>query len=387
MSYTRLIVANLLRNKLRTAFTAGAITLAVVLVCLLLTMPAALDRLLDSAASDVRISVHHKAGLVYNLPESFARKVRAVDGVEAAVGVLWYGGAFEESGKVTFPNFAVEAEHLAAVYADYPVEPQQFADLVKYRDGAIVGRQIMDKYDWNLGDRISLTSTVTPIDLDFRIVGVIEDPQAPNFWFNRKYLDQAYEKKFGEGLGVLGTVWVRASDPSKVNQIMQTIDEMSRNSEAETASETEKSFFSNFFGSLQGFIRIILLVTGLVTLCIVFIAANTASMNVRERSGEIAVLKAIGFARRAIFGSLFGEAVLISSAAGLLGLALAMGLTNFLRSFADSGDLGPMSGFVLTGPVIVQGLFLSLFIGMLAGVVPSFGAARKPVVDALREIF
>ena len=154
-----------------------------------------------------------------------------------------------------------------------------------------------------------------------------------------------------------------------------------------TCSVFALSFFSNFFGSLQGFIQIILLVTGLVTLCIVFIAANTASMNVRERSGEIAVLKAIGFARRAIFGSLFGEAVLISSAAGLLGLALAMGLTNFLRSFADSGDLGPMSGFVLTGPVIVQGLFLSLFIGMLAGVVPSFGAARKPVVDALREIF
>ena len=69
MSYTRLVIANLLRNKLRTAFTAGAITLAVVLVCLLLTMPAALDRLLESAASDVRISVHHKAGLVYSMPE------------------------------------------------------------------------------------------------------------------------------------------------------------------------------------------------------------------------------------------------------------------------------------------------------------------------------
>ena len=110
-------------------------------------------------------------------------------------------------------------------------------------------------------------------------------------------------------------------------------------------------------------------------------------MNVRERSGEIAILKAIGFARRSIFGALFGEAILVSSLAGILGLLLAIGLTTFLRSFADNGDLGPMSGFVLTGPVLVQGLFLSLFIGMLAGVVPSFGAARKPVVEALREIF
>jgi len=387
MSYTRLIIANLLRNKLRTAFTAGAITLAVVLVCLLLTMPAALDRILDSAASDVRISVHHKAGLVYSMPESFARKIRSVDGVEAAVGMNWYGGAYEESGKVTFPNFAVEAEHLGAVYPDYPIEPEQIAEFQKYRDGAIVGRKVLDKYGWKLGDRVALTSTLWPANLDFRIVGIVEDPQAPNFWFNREYLDQAMEAQFGEGIGVMGTVWVRASDPAKVGAIMQTIDEMSRNSEAETASETEKSFFANFFGSLQGFIRIILLVTGLVTLCIIFIAANTASMNVRERAGEIAVLKAIGFARRSIFGSLFGEAVLISSLAGLLGLGLAIGLTRFLRGFADGGDLGPMSGFVVTGPVLVQGIFLSLFIGMLAGVVPSIGAARKPVVEALREIF
>ncbi len=387
MSYTRLVIANLLRNKLRTAFTAGAITLAVVLVCLLLTMPAALDRLLDSAASDVRISVHHKAGLVYSMPESFARKVRALEGVEAAVGMVWYGGAFEESGKVTFPNFAVEAEHLGAVYSDYAIAPEQLEDFVKYRDGAIVGRQVMDKYNWEIGDRIALTSTAWPVDLDFRIVGVIEDSQAPNLWFNREYLDQALEAQFGQGLGEMGTIWVRAESPELVGPIMQTIDEMSRNSEAETASETEKSFFSNFFGSLQGFVRIILLVTGLVTLCIIFVAANTASMNVRERSGEIAVLKAIGFGRRSIFGALFGEAVLVSTLSGIIGLGLAIGLTTFLRSFADRGGLGPMSGFVLTGPVIVQGLFLSLFIGMLAGVVPSFSAARKPVVEALREIF
>ena len=67
---------------------------------------------------------------------------------------------------------------------------------------------------------------------------------------------------------------------------MRKVDEMSRNSEAETSSETEKSFFSNFFGSLQGLVTIILIVTGLVSLCIVFIAANTASMGVRERVGR-----------------------------------------------------------------------------------------------------
>ena len=65
-----------------------------------------------------------------------------------------------------------------------------------------------------------------------------------------------------------------------------------------------------------------------------------------------------------------------------------IGFTTAIRSVTASGStLGPLGGFVLTGPVIVQGLFLSLFIGMLAGIVPSFGAARKPVATALHEIF
>ena len=128
--------------------------------------------------------------------------------------------------------------------------------------------------------------------------------------------------------------------------------------------------------------------TGLVALCIVFIAANTASMAVRERAGELAVLKAIGFTRRVIFGTLLAEAVALSTVAGLLGLGLMLTLTNVLRRLAAGSEaLGPLGYFMVTAPVIVQGIFLSLFVGMLAGIVPSWGAARKSVVQTLHEVF
>jgi len=173
-----------------------------------------------------------------------------------------------------------------------------------------------------------------------------------------------------------------------VNSIMRTIDDLSRNSESETASETEKSFFATFFGSLQGMVAVILIVTGLVALCIVFIAANTASMGVRERAGELAVLKAIGFTRGVIFATLLAEAIVLSTIAGLLGVALTLGLTVVLRFVAAGSEaLGPLGSFIVTAPVIVQGVFLSLFVGMLSGVVPSWGAARKPVVQTLHEVF
>ncbi|MGH3053679.1 MAG: ABC transporter permease [Gaiellaceae bacterium] len=119
-----------------------------------------------------------------------------------------------------------------------------------------------------------------------------------------------------------------------------------------------------------------------------FIAANTASMAVRERSGELAVLKASGFGRRVIFATLLAEAVALSFVAGMAGVFAAMGMTGALRVFAGWSDaLGPLGGFIVTAPVIVQGVFLSLFVGMLAGIVPSWGAARKPVVQTLHEVF
>ena len=389
MKYAGLVLANLTRNKLRTVFTGGAIALAVLLVCLLMTMPAGLDQMLDEIASNTRISVHNRAGLVYPMPRSFTRKVRQLDGVVGAMAQTWFGGAFEEQGKVTFPNFAVEAEHLQSVFPDYDIAPQAFADFVRYRDGAIVGRKVMRQYGWKVGDRITLKSTVWPVDLDFRIVGEIPDDRAPMFWFSQVYLDEAL-KQAGRvgGLGIAGMIWVRVEDPARVNGLMREIDDMARNSEAPTACETEKSFFSNFFGSLQGFVTIILIVTALVALCIVFIAANTASMSVRERAGEIAVLKAIGFGRRVIFTTLLAEAALLATASGGLGVLLAVGLTRGLRVAAGWNDgLGPLGNFYVGATVVVDGLFLSLFVGMLSGVVPALGAARKPVVEALREVF
>jgi putative ABC transport system permease protein len=332
--------------------------------------------------------VHNKAGIVYAMPYSFARKVRQVDGVSAAMAQTWFGGAFEEEGRVTFPNFAVEVEHVGAVYPDYPIEPQQLADFQRYRDGALVGRQTMKKYGWKVGDRITLRSTVWPVNLDLRIVGEIANERAPMLWLTYEYLDQALKAAGRPGLVIAGMIWVRAADPERVNAIMRTIDDMSRNSEAETACETEKSFFANFFGSMKGFVTVILIVTALVALCIVFIAANTASMAVRERSGELAVLKAIGFTRRVIFATLLAEAAALSTVAGWLGVALTMGLTALLRVGAGWSDtLGPLGSFMVTAPVVVQGIFLSLFVGMLSGLVPSWGAARKPVVQTLHEVF
>jgi putative ABC transport system permease protein len=130
-------------------------------------------------------------------------------------------------------------------------------------------------------------------------------------------------------------------------------------------------------------------VTGIVALCIVFIAANTASMSVRERMGEIAVLKALGFGRRLVFGTLLAEAVLLSTLGGALGALASLVITGLVSAQARgwSPQLGPLGSFIVTEAILVQGLFLAFFVGMLSGFVPSLGAARRPVAATLREVF
>lgn len=387
MTWSRFVLANLRRSPLRTLLTGGAIALAVLLVCLLLTMPAGLNVFLDQLANDTRISVVNEAGLVYPMPYAYARKVRALEGVSDVCAMVWFGGAFEDDGRVTFPNFAVEADRVGTVFSDYEIDPRGLADFVKYRDGAIVGRQTMRKYGWKVGDRVTLKSTVWPVDLDARIVAEIPNDRAPIVWVNRIYLDEAMKAAGRGGLGFAGILWVRVTDAKQVNPVMLRIDELTRNSEAETTTQTERSFFSSFFGSLEGFVQILLVVTALVALCIVFIAANTASMAVRERVAEIATLKAMGFPRGVIFASLLAETVLLSSVAGIVGIALASMLTGMLRAAAGwSPQLGPLGGFLVTRGVVAQSVALSLVIGVVAGLAPALGAARRPVAEALREV-
>jgi len=382
-----LVRANLGRNRLRSGLTATAIALATLLVCLLLTMPAGIDAFLERAASNTRISVVNRAGLVYSLPISLARRIRALPGVADAMALVWFGGAFEEEGRITFPSFAVEADHVGGTYPDYEIPPDVLADFRRYRDGMLVGPATLERYGWSPGDRVTLRSDLWNVELDLRVVGEIPQERSPVVWIQREYLVQALEAQ-GRELGITGLVWARARTAGDVQSVMEAVDEITRHSDHPTTTQTEKSFFASFLGSLESFLAILMAVTGLVALCIVFIAANTASLSIRERAGEIALLKALGFGRRRLFVLLLAETVLLAGLSGAAGVGLAVGITEGLRATAGRvPELGVLGGFAVTPPVIAQGLFLAFAVGVLAGSIPAWGAARRPVAETLRGVF
>ena len=389
MTHTRLVLRNLLRHPLRTVLTTLSIALSVFLVCAVLTLPGALDAILERTASNVRISVHHKAGLTYWLPFAFVHKVRGVPGVAGVNHYSWFGGIYDEP-KNLFPNFAVDPDTIADVWPDYGIDPVALERFKRTRNGALVGEQTFRKFGWRIGQEITLRGTVFPVDLTLQIVGIIPSLNGNSIvlWFNRKYLEEAMES-FNRFASV-GMIWVRADRPEHVDAVMRAIDDLFRNSEAEIAAETEKSFISSFFSSFQSFVRVILVVGFLVVGAVVLIAANTSAMGVRERTPEIAVLKSLGFRRRPILLGLVAESTLQALLGGVIGAGGAWVIFRALGAAGKTDNmpfLGPLASFRMSPAVAAEGVAIALAVGLVAGIVPAWNGARLNVAEALRRLF
>jgi putative ABC transport system permease protein len=295
---------------------------------------------------------------------------------------------YEVEKGVTFPSFATEPEVIAEVFPDFELGPEALAAFQSRRDAAIAGRATAASYGWKVGDRIALVGSLYPVDLEFQLVEILPHDLSPVLLFHRTYLEQALQA-IGGDLDTASLFYVRVDDRARLEGLRAEIDALFRNSPAQTLTETEKEYFKNMFSALDAFVAITIAVTVLVALSIVFIAANTASLAVRERAPELAVLKAIGFRRRLVFLLLVLEAGVLALGGGAAGALGSLGLTLALSGAATSlmSQVGPLGSFVVTRAIVVQGVFLALFVGMLSGVVPAFGASKRSVAETLREVF
>jgi putative ABC transport system permease protein len=108
---------------------------------------------------------------------------------------------------------------------------------------------------------------------------------------------------------------------------------------------------------------------------------NTMAMSVSERTREIGIKRAIGGSRRRIIWELVAEAAVIGGIGGLLGLVLG-GLVVILAN--DAGRASGTILFDLTPGTAVFAVAFSTILGMVAGIVPAWSAARLDPVHALR---
>lgn len=118
-----------------------------------------------------------------------------------------------------------------------------------------------------------------------------------------------------------------------------------------------------------------------------FAAMNTMYAAVARRSREIGTLRVLGFSKLSVLLSFFLESLVLASIGGVLGCLLVLPLNGFTTGIGSLTTFSEVAfSFKITPEVMISGLLFALFMGALGGLLPAASAARKQILDALRDI-
>ena len=381
MKFLPLIWKNVWRRKFRTTFTLLSIFVAFLLFGILMTIRAAFSVGVDVAGLD-RLILIHKVSLIMPLPYSYMQRLQQTEGVELVSQQTWFGGIYQDPSNF-FANIAVEPESFLKIYPEFKLPPDQLKAWLADRQGAIAGRDLVNRFGWKIGDRIPLTATIWQPKQgqtwEFNLVGIYDgEPSVDKtqLFFRYDYLD---ENRI-QGKGVVGWFVVKIADPSRAVEMSRKFDDMFANSPAETKTTTEKGFVEGFANQIGDIGSIMIAISSVVLFMFGLVAASTMAQSVRERTSELAVLKTLGFGAGAIVTLVLAESLFIVIVGGGLGLGIAW-------LFVQQGDptRGMLPIFILPPRDLVIGVVLMLAMGVIAGAAPAVGAMRLRITDALRR--
>lgn len=383
MKYLYLIWSNLKRKKIRTILTLLSIMVAFMLFGYLGAIKQGFSQGVDVAGLD-RLIVRHKISIIQLLPASYESRIEQIEGVQDAVHQTWFGGVYQKPSNF-FAQLPVEPEEYLAMYPEFLLSEEQRAAWLSTRSGAIAGKGIADRFGWKVGDRIPINATIWTrkggeVTWEFELVGIYQGAEkgtdTSQFLFRYDFFDES--RQFGQGQ--VGWYTVRISDPARAAETAALIDAEFANSPAETKAEAEGAFVQGFADQIGDIGFIMTSIIAAVFFTMLLVAGNTMAYAVRERTNELAVLKAIGFSDRGVLGLVLGESLALTGIGGALGLSLA-----FLMVSAGDPTRGSLPVFYIPVHYLLLGVILIGLMALVAGILPALQAQRLRIADALRR--
>jgi putative ABC transport system permease protein len=379
MKFLPLLLGNLGRKKIRTFLTIGSFAVALFLFGLLFALRAGLRQGIDVAGADRLIVMG--TSLMNMLPLPYLERIQRIPGVEHVAHATWFGGVYQDP-KNFFVQFAIDPALWRAVYPEYVVDEEEWADFVADRQGVVLGAQLAERYGWKVGDRIPLMPPPylgdTMWDFNVRAIYHGDQPNADEgqFWMQQKYIEENGPDYFR---GIVGFYMVRLADPDDAARVAEAIDTEFGNSANETRTQTESAFAAGYVKQMGNIEFLVLAIGSIVFFTLLLVTGNTMAIAVRERTNELAVLKAVGYSDRFVLGLVLVESAFIAVVGGMIGLWLASGVVEqdltqgLIPLYLPSGSMA-------------AGAAVALATGLLAGVLPALSAMRLSVVDALRRV-
>jgi putative ABC transport system permease protein len=382
VKFSSLIFANLFRKKIRLMLTVGSFAVALFLFAFLAVVRNAFNRGADVAGAD-RLVVIDRVSIINLIPLKYRDQILQIPGVKSITHNNWFGGVYQDE-KNFFPQFVIDPENQRQVFPELLVPDDQWNAFLKDRQGAIAGAKTAERFHWKIGDRIPIKTTLYgggswEFNLDGIYHGDRPEDDETQFWFQWDYFE---EKVPEEVKGQIGWYVLRVNNPEDSVRVAKAIDDKFANSSSETKTETESAFAAGWvkqFGNIQA---LILTIGSVVFFTLLLVTGNTMAISVRERTAELAVLKAIGYSGRRVLFFILAESLVIALLGGLLGLGFALLAVPALARVLN----GLVPQLLLEPSILILGLVSAIVVGIASGILPGLGAMRMRVVEAFRRV-
>jgi putative ABC transport system permease protein len=384
MQIAKLPFKNAFRHKLRTGLTILGITVAILAFGLLRTVVHAWYAGVE-ASSAARLVTRNAISLIFPLPLAYRDKIRQVRGVTSVSYGQWFGGVYITE-KNFFPNFAVDAKTYLDLYPEFVLPGERIKAFLLDRKGCIAGRKTAERFGWKIGDTIVLKGTIFPGDWELVLRGVYSGAQRTTdetqFFFHWDYVNESIRKTMPGMADSVGFYLIGVRDPDHAADVAVGVDALFRNSLAETLTETERAFQLSFVTMTEAIVVVIQAVSFIIIFIIMAVTANTMAMTARERIGEYAVMKTLGFGGRHIAGLVFGESLFIS----LVGCAIGIALTYPAAAWFGDAMGAFLPVFNVARSTVYLDIGAAVIVGLVAAAFPAWRAVTVRIADGLRRI-
>jgi putative ABC transport system permease protein len=380
--YAYLLWAGIFRKPGRTLLIALQIVVAFALFGVLQGIKTGVDLAIAAARADL-LDVRPKVRGGSPLPLAYFDRIKALPGVKQVSLLNGFSATYQNPTQELYV-LAIDPDDqgwLTESPEIFKVSPDSLNALAKNRTGALVSAELERKYGWKAGDLIPLLSPTTPqIDgadhWTFKVVGTYTLHELGGFGgdiivVNNAYLDEARS----QDRGTVQHFHVVTTDPRRAIAVADAIDHEFANSANETRTESYREGAQRQMQSIGDLNFAIRSIISAVFVALLFSTATMMAQSIRERTVELATLKAIGFSDRAVFALIAAESIAIWTCAALLGLLLAT------IAFPYAAKMVP--GISMPWVVVEIGLAIAVFIALASALVPGYRAARLNVATAL----
>jgi putative ABC transport system permease protein len=156
------ILKNALRNKRRVTLSVLSVSVSLFLIITLLVTLREFTVPPEDVGASLRVVVMSKVSITTYLPSRQRPIIERIPGIEAVTPFTWFGGKFKDQEGTPFAQFAMDAHLLRRIFGEAKMSEEEYAAFENDRTSCIVGKLTAEKYNLKVGDRVTLTSFLTP---------------------------------------------------------------------------------------------------------------------------------------------------------------------------------------------------------------------------------